>query len=57
MNKNKIEFKNGSSIEIITSEKCKRGIIRGRMLSDKEIRYIYTGIINCKNRNENRWSY
>ncbi len=54
MNKNKIEFKNGSSIEIITSEKCKRGIIRGRMLSDKEIRYIYTGIINCKNRNENR---
>lgn len=55
---NKIEFKNGSSIEIITSEKCKRGIIRGRMLSDKEIRYIYiyiyTGIINCKNRNENR---
>ena len=51
---NKIEFKNGSSIEIITSEKCKRGIIRERVLSDKEIRYIYTGIINCKNRNENR---
>lgn len=37
---NKIQLKNKSSIEIIPSEEYKRGTIRGRILTDRESKYM-----------------
>lgn len=35
-----MKFKNESSIEIIPSEEYKRGTIRGRILTDRESKYM-----------------